>query len=106
MARGQWTEVDARGVLNALAKGGLSVVRFSEERGITPQRVYWWKQKLGQPNATSMSLLFVRVLNSPPPAPRRGEPVTVLLRSSHMVKVGRDFDEEVFKRVVALLEVG
>ena len=38
--------------------------------------------------------------------PRRGEPVTVLLRSGHMLKVGRDFDEVVFARVVALLEAG
>ena len=35
---------------------------------------------------------------------RRGEPVTVLLRSGHMIKVGRDFDESAFARVVALLE--
>jgi len=35
---------------------------------------------------------------------RRGEPVTVLLRSGHMLKVGRDFDESAFARVVALLE--
>jgi hypothetical protein len=35
---------------------------------------------------------------------RRGEPVTVLLRSGHILKVGRDFDESAFARVVALLE--
>jgi len=28
----------------------------------------------------------------------------VLLRSGHMIKVGRDFDESAFARVVALLE--
>ena len=37
---------------------------------------------------------------------RRGEPVTLLLRSGHMLKVGRDFDEPTFARVVALLEGG
>jgi hypothetical protein len=37
---------------------------------------------------------------------RRGEPVTVLLRSGQMLKVGRDFDEPTFARVVALLERG
>jgi hypothetical protein len=37
---------------------------------------------------------------------RRGEPVTVLLRTGHMLKVGRDFDEQTFARVVALLEHG
>ena len=36
----------------------------------------------------------------------RGEPVTVLLRSGHMLKVGRGFDEDAFVRVVALLEAG
>ena len=36
--------------------------------------------------------------------PKRGEPVTVLLRSGHMLKVGRGFDEEAFARVVAVLE--
>jgi hypothetical protein len=35
---------------------------------------------------------------------RRGEPVTVLLRSGNMIKVGRDLDESAFARVVALLE--
>ena len=35
---------------------------------------------------------------------RRGEPVTVLLRSGHMIKVGRDLDDSALARVVALLE--
>jgi hypothetical protein len=35
-----------------------------------------------------------------------GEPVTVLLSSGHMIKVGRDFDESAFACVVALLERG
>ena len=109
MAHGQWTEVEARGVLSALAKSNMSLVKFCEERGITPQRIYWWKKKLcmpaRQPKATSMALLPVRVVDSTAVAPpKRGDPVTVLLRSGHMVKVGRDFDEEAFQRVVALLE--
>ena len=100
MAHGQWSEVEARGVLNALAKSELSVEKFCLERGITPQRVYWWKKKLGvnalKPKPTSMALLPVRVVETPvaSAAPARGEPVTVLLRSGHVVKVGRGFDED------------
>ena len=45
-----------------------------------------------------------------PPAgralPRRGEPVAVYLRCGHIVKVGRGFDEDAFKRVVAILDGG
>ena len=37
---------------------------------------------------------------------RRGEPVTVLLRTGHMLKVSHGFDESAFARVVALLEGG
>jgi len=50
-----------------------------------------------------LALLPVRVTEARPDA-RHGEPVTVLLRSGHMLKVGHDFDESAFARVVALLE--
>jgi hypothetical protein len=68
----------------------------------TPQRLYWWRKKLAATEAARQpTVLPVKVVE-----PRRGEPVTVLLRSGHMLKVGRDFDEVVFARVVALLEAG
>jgi len=44
----------------------------------------------------------VRVTESTPA--KRGEPVAVYLRSGHIVKVGRGFDEEAFARVIAVLE--
>jgi len=48
------------------------------------------------------ALLPVRVAETS--AARRGEPVTVLLRSGHILKLGRDFDETAFARMVQLLE--
>ena len=103
MAHGQWTEVEARGVIDAWRKSGMSTVDFARERGIVPQRIYWWRKKLQEDNAAkgSLKLLPVHVTE-----PKRGEPVTVLLRSGHMLKVGRGFDEDAFVRVVALLEAG
>jgi transposase len=81
MAQGQWTEVDARGVLAALEKGGLSVVEFARERCIVPQRIYWGQRKLADKDAESgIELLPV--------------PLTDNRRSGHIVKVGRGFDEE------------
>ncbi len=49
-----------------------------------------------------LDVLTAEVLPVKVVEPRRGEPVTVLLRSGHMLKVSRDFDEVVFARVVAL----
>jgi len=107
MAHGQWTEIEARGVLEAWKRSGLSVEKYARSRSLVPQRLHWWKQKLGFGAAADerrgLALLPVRVAEARIDG-RRGEPVTVLLRSGHMLKVGRDFDEGAFARVVALLE--
>ena len=106
MAHGQWSEVEARGVLGAWKKSGLSIERFARQRSLTPQRLYWWKRKLGISTKsevpTALALLPVEVRHDA----RRGEPVTVLLRTGQMLKVSRGFDEEAFARVVSLLERG
>src|SRR3954469_7839088 len=101
--RGQWSEHEARGVLSAWRKSGLTLERFARDRGLTPQRVRWWKAKLeGKATSlvrseSSLALLPVQVTDSAPS--KRGEPVAVYLRSGHIVKVGRGFDEEAFARV-------
>jgi transposase-like protein len=100
VAHGQWTEVEARGVIAAWRKSGMSTTDFARERGIVPQRIYWWRKKLEDDNSKgALKLLPIHVTE-----PKRGEPVTVLLRSGHMLKLGRGFDEDAFVRVVALLE--
>jgi hypothetical protein len=101
MAHGQWTEIEARGALEAWKRSGMSLEAFARSRGIVPQRLHWWKKKLrfGVAAVKESALVPVRIVEA-----RRGEPVTVLLRSGHMLKVGRDFDEQTFERVVALLE--
>jgi hypothetical protein len=106
MAHGQWTEVEARGVLEACRRSGLSMERFAKERGLVPQRLRSWKKKIAERDArnavaTAPAVLPVRVASERAP---RGEPVTVLLRTGHMLKVSHGFDEDAFARVVALLE--
>jgi hypothetical protein len=110
MAHGKWTEVEARGVLEAWKRSGQTLEGYARSRGLVPQRLHWWKAKLGfgkalETKARPVALLPVHVAEGRTDA-RRGEPVTVLLRSGHMIKVGRDFDESAFARVVALLERG
>ncbi len=56
MAHGQWTEVEARGALEAWKRSGMSLEAFARSRGIVPQRLHWWMglpRSLGQnPYAT------------------------------------------------------
>jgi hypothetical protein len=106
MAHGQWSEIEARGFLEAWGKSGLSLDRFAKERGFVPQRLRWWRWKLAKADGAleireAPAVLPVRVVAE---AARRGEPVTVLLRTGHMLKVSHGFDEAAFARVVALLE--
>jgi len=46
MAHGQWTEVEARGMLEAWKRSGVSIEKFARGRGLTPQRLFWWKRRL------------------------------------------------------------
>lgn len=108
MAHGKWSEVEARGVLDAWRRSGLTLERFAEQRGIVSQRLRWWRKKLNRAERAlaappTPAVLPVRVTAEPA---RRGEPVTVLLRTGHMLKVSHGFDEDAFARVVALLEGG
>lgn len=109
--RDRWRTVNGRrsrrGVLEAWKRSGVGIEKFARSRGLVPQRLWWWKAKLGFSKAASPApaLIPVRVTEAQAEA-RRGEPVTVLLRSGHMIKAGRDFDASAFARVVALLERG
>ncbi len=106
MAHGKWSEVEARSVLEAWRRSGLPLERFAKQRGFVPQRLRWWRSRIARSEqAVSLAplpaLLPVRVS---PDSQRRGEPVTVLLRTGHVLKVAHGFDEDAFSRVVALLE--
>lgn len=100
MAHSKWTEVEARAVLRAWRDSGLSARQFGLQRGLVPERLYAWRKKLGDDLEQAVELVEVRVLD----APARGEPVLVMLRSGHMLKVGCGFDEEAFARVVMVLD--
>lgn len=104
--RGQWSEHEARGLLSAWRKSGLSIEAFAKQQGFVPQRLRWWRKKLEAATTTAVvkregeiALLPVQVAQ-----PKRGEPVAVYLRGGQVIRVGRGFDEEAFARVVAILE--
>jgi hypothetical protein len=107
MAYGKWSEVEARGVLEAWRRSGLPLEAFARQRGFVAQRLRWWRAKFARAEkALAMRAPAVLPVRVSPESARRGEPVTVLLRTGHMLKVSHGFDEEAFARVVALLEGG
>ena len=88
-------------------RSGTSTEAFARQRESVAQRLRWWKSKLVcAEKALAMRAPAVLPVRVTPETSRRGEPVTVLLRTGHMLKVSHGFDEEAFARVVALLEGG
>jgi hypothetical protein len=89
MAHGQWTEFEAPGLLEAWRRSGLPLERYAKQRGLVPQRLRAWRKKLAEREVRSAlaptpAILPVHVSAE---SPRRGEPVTVLLRTGHMLRI-------------------
>ena len=45
--RQRWSEEQGRGVVEAWEARGESIPTFARRAGLVPQRVYWWKERLG-----------------------------------------------------------
>jgi transposase-like protein len=95
-----WTEMEARAVIAAWRKSGLSMTDYAREHDVGRHRIVWWLKKLeGRNGNDAVKLLPVRVVET-----AAAEPVSVVLRSGHTVRVARGFDEDTLLRVVTLLE--
>ena len=46
LARRRWGEKDARAVLKAWRRSGLSVHAFAHSVGLDAQRLFWWRKRL------------------------------------------------------------
>lgn len=48
----QWTEEEARQTLAEWEESGSSLVAFARGRGISSQRLSWWRKRLNKPGAS------------------------------------------------------
>jgi transposase-like protein len=80
-----WTEEEGQRVIEAWEASGESVSVFARRVGLVPQRVYWWRRRLGagpaKAGATEARALsvaaFVPMTVRATPAPILGAAVTV-----------------------------
>ncbi len=50
MSHSYWSEVEARGMLEAWRRSDLTLERFAKQRGLVAQRLRWWKQSSTPPS--------------------------------------------------------
>lgn len=63
----QWSEAQAREVLDAFASSGMSLTAFAQSRGVSPHRITYWRDKLALPSPGPLpSFLPIRVTSTQP----------------------------------------
>ena len=99
-ARPRWTPEHARDVIAALERSGQSVSTFASEHGLDPQRVYFWRRRLGEAERTTFQEIVVRPLASGPDANAHFE---IVLASGGIVRVPPSFDAAALTRLLDVL---
>ena len=91
--RRPWSEKQGRQVLDAWEASGKSLPKFARQAGLVPQRVYWWKERLGRGEARESSLarsapapVFVPVTVRPA-AEHRGPALVVVASDGVRIEV-------------------
>lgn len=68
--RTRWTESEAREELRRYERSGLSLSAYARKRGVSIQRLSWWRKRLGKQEAAPESLTLVpAVVTSAPTGP-------------------------------------
>lgn len=110
----RWSAADAYSALAAAEKSGLSLRAFAQSEGVDPQRLYWWRRRLGagaDAQASSKRAvaaeapMFVEI--GPGEVPVSDAPaIEVVLRSGRVLRVpgSGSFDAAVLSRLIELLE--
>lgn len=107
---------EARRLLVAFDRSGLSVAEFERQHNLSPNRLSWWRRRLdltassatARPATASMTFLPVRVAVPAPAAPAAPTPATsvsieLVLPDGVVVRVPPSFDAAALTRLLDVL---
>jgi len=92
----QWSEQEARDALSELARSGEGIARFARRKGISEQRLYYWRKRIAQSGAPAF--VAVPVAASIPQVEIASEAVTVRVREDLDLEHLADLIEVVARR--------
>lgn len=102
--RGRWQVADGEAMVAALVASGESLAEFARQHGLHEARVQRWVARLGRPPrprpATVATVAFAPVRVTTERSTVSGLEVVV---GRAVVRVGRGFDDELLRSVVAAL---
>ena len=90
------------------SKSGLTQAEYCRRNGLSAAAFHWWKGELQRKSKLqkkpSTPMQFVEVQGVPPAHAGRGETYEIVLPRGRAIRVGRDFDSDVLKRLIAAVE--
>jgi hypothetical protein len=90
------------------SESGLSQAEYCRRNKLSAAAFNWWKGQLRRKSKAqknpSTSMQFVEVHGVPPAGVRSGETYEVVLSRGRAIRVDRDFDSDVLKRLIAAVE--
>ncbi len=92
----QWSEQDAKEALSELARSGEGIARFARRKGVSEQRLHYWRKRLGQTSAPAF--VAVPVAASIAQIEIASEAVTVRVREDMDIEQLADLIEVVARR--------
>jgi transposase-like protein len=95
----RWTDGEARQVIAALERSGKPVSVFAAERGLDPQRVYYWRRRIAEGDSTTFREVIVRPL----PPQTEVEAFEIRLAGGVVVRVPASFDSDALARLLDVL---
>lgn len=99
-----WGEDDARVLVAALAESGQSLVQFARRHDVDPRRLGRWRSRLARGAGEGVRFHPVQLVASESARePERGG-IEIELVGGRRIHVGRGFDAEDLRLVVAVLE--
>lgn len=102
---GTLTEQDARELLNEQARRGIPLPDFARSKGLSPQRLHWWRSKFARAE-TAAPATFVPVTLTPATeaacVPATGA-FELALASGRTLRIPADFDATALARLLTVL---
>jgi Transposase len=98
----RWSETEARGILKELSDCGLPIEEFARSRGITGQKLRYWKERLAERAVEFVPVALPAALAGTP-APTR---MLEILVDGVVVRVREDLDVEHLAKLVRALARG
>ena len=100
--RDPWTEDEARNVLSAASRSGLSLAAFARRHGLPDRTLYWWRSQLrAHPSVEPATGMFARICTDA--LVHREVSGIEIVVSGAVIRVAPGFCPETLTRAIAAL---